>query len=381
MNIRVFNHVNLMVESLELLIKYTNQESPSTFKENLIRKYSLKAGMIDGMFDQIIAIYDHVVNNLQVSSERLNFFFAQKEDLNWCCAHLLLMDTIYQQPENVHRLLEEADTSDKAVWMNRYAKSLISYVTDDSEEFNSKPIEDEHALFQVIDSFDLDAERKWLCMQVYLNYKSYLSELLSILDQAAALYKPKLPQLQSMLDEFHAYHEEIIKQQSTTHLFASFKMTISDSDHDVHIYPSIMGFNSARLDNSNEHSNIDYIYTGVLFDKLSSLVHEVISDDSICKQLKVLSDTSKYAILKSIRDMPAYGQELAERLDLTTATISHHMNTLINCGFIKIEKRANRIYYQMDKEKITQFLEHVYQNLISSDNESFLSQGNHGLNN
>ena len=135
-----------------------------------------------------------------------------------------------------------------------------------------------------------------------------------------------------------------------------------------------MGFNSARLHHSNHHADFEYLYTGVLFDKLSMLVHEVISDESICKQLKILSDTSKYAILKSIRDMPAYGQELAERLDLTTATISHHMNALINSGFIKLEKRANRVYYLMDKDKLSHFLRQVYQNLIASPDDGFLSK-------
>lgn len=373
MNIKVFNKPNVFVECMELLMKHVNQESPRKYKGDLIQKYDVQSEVVEEMFIQIIEVYDHVVSHLDVSQERLAFFFATKEEMNWCCAHLLLMDRLYHQSDDIHQLLMEAHQGDKGEWMNRYAKALISHITDHDDESTTPLISNEQELFQIIDSFEIDFERKWLCMQVYQNYESYLHELFAILNQAASLYEQKMHLIQPLLDEFQTHYEKIVEQQSASQLFSSFKMTITDTSHDLHIYPNVMGFNSARLDHSNRTDDFEYLYTGVLFDKLSMIVHEVISDESICKQLKILSDTSKYAILKSIRDMPAYGQELAERLNLTTATISHHMNALINSGFIKIEKRANRVYYQMDKDKLSHFLKHVYQNLISSPDDDIHS--------
>ena len=111
-------------------------------------------------------------------------------------------------------------------------------------------------------------------------------------------------------------------------------------------------------------SDTDYLFLGVLFEQLAASVEHMVSDEKLCKMLKALSDTSKFAILKSIRNDPAYGQELAERLNLTTATISHHMNSLINSGFITIEKQANRVYYQMDKHRVKQFIEQLQISLL-----------------
>ena len=48
----------------------------------------------------------------------------------------------------------------------------------------------------------------------------------------------------------------------------------------------------------------------------------------ISEHLKMLSDPTKLAILAILKKEPTYQSDLAKRLSLTTATISHHMNQL-----------------------------------------------------
>jgi DNA-binding transcriptional ArsR family regulator len=83
--------------------------------------------------------------------------------------------------------------------------------------------------------------------------------------------------------------------------------------------------------------------------------------------LKALSDKSKLSILSHIRDKRSYGQALAKETGLSTATISHHMSALINCGFIRLERVENRIYYQMDKENLNRFLKKLSLYLLSGE--------------
>ncbi|MFR1852473.1 MAG: ArsR/SmtB family transcription factor [Beduini sp.] len=49
-----------------------------------------------------------------------------------------------------------------------------------------------------------------------------------------------------------------------------------------------------------------------------------------------------------IKDKAAYGQEIANHLNLKTSTISYHMEALINVGLIIVEKQNNRIYYRLN---------------------------------
>lgn len=55
--------------------------------------------------------------------------------------------------------------------------------------------------------------------------------------------------------------------------------------------------------------------------------------------LKALSDGSKFDILLSLMTSPKYNLELAEALNLTAATVSHHMNVLLTYPLVSVEKK------------------------------------------
>ena len=58
-----------------------------------------------------------------------------------------------------------------------------------------------------------------------------------------------------------------------------------------------------------------------------------------------MSDGSKFDILLSLMSSPKYNLELAEELNLTAATVSHHMNVLLTYQLVSVEKRDGRVYY------------------------------------
>lgn len=81
--------------------------------------------------------------------------------------------------------------------------------------------------------------------------------------------------------------------------------------------------------------------------------------DEIVPVLKVLGDKSKAEILLYIKDRPAYGSEIAKQFSLTTATVSHHMNKLLQLRLIQAELRDGRVYYQARKEVLQELFENA----------------------
>lgn len=65
--------------------------------------------------------------------------------------------------------------------------------------------------------------------------------------------------------------------------------------------------------------------------------------------LRTLGDNTKQQILKALGTRPLYGQELADLTQLTPATISYHMNLLLQEQFVYVEKKAGRIYYHLNQ--------------------------------
>lgn len=67
---------------------------------------------------------------------------------------------------------------------------------------------------------------------------------------------------------------------------------------------------------------------------------------------KILSEPKKFEILKLCLAQAKYGTELAKELGLTGATISHHVNQLVNCGYLSISIDSNKVYYKTEPSAI-----------------------------
>jgi biotin operon repressor len=64
--------------------------------------------------------------------------------------------------------------------------------------------------------------------------------------------------------------------------------------------------------------------------------------------LKVIADETRLRILGAIADEPLTGKDLAERLNLTPPTISHHMRKLVEAGIVIATSDAQRQWYRLN---------------------------------
>lgn len=69
---------------------------------------------------------------------------------------------------------------------------------------------------------------------------------------------------------------------------------------------------------------------------------------------KVFSDSSKLEILRLLSQRCYINRELAQALGLSTATISHHMSVLTELGLVHTTISANRVLYDLNREKLTE---------------------------
>lgn len=72
--------------------------------------------------------------------------------------------------------------------------------------------------------------------------------------------------------------------------------------------------------------------------------------------LKVLSDRTRLEILRELSFGERYGKTLAEKLSLTTSTISHHLDQLKEVGMVSEERIKNTKYFKNNKEEIDRIL-------------------------
>lgn len=87
------------------------------------------------------------------------------------------------------------------------------------------------------------------------------------------------------------------------------------------------------------------IYSNLLFD-------ENLSAERLSNFFKAVSDPNRIEILKLLSERPWFGQELAEKLNITPATISYHMAFLQKIGAVTFNRADNRSYYCLNNSKL-----------------------------
>ncbi|MCL2530228.1 MAG: winged helix-turn-helix domain-containing protein [Coriobacteriia bacterium] len=96
-------------------------------------------------------------------------------------------------------------------------------------------------------------------------------------------------------------------------------------------------------------------FYGLLADRALGNKAEFSKDDFIIGA-KALSERSKLEILLALKQGPLYGLEIAEKVGVTPATVSHHINALLLAGFIELEKKDGKVYCQLSPKGIERFL-------------------------
>ena len=89
---------------------------------------------------------------------------------------------------------------------------------------------------------------------------------------------------------------------------------------------------------------------------------------------EAMSDKTRREILAMLKEKDLSAGEIAERFDLTKATVSHHLSVLKGAGLVDTEKRAQTIIYSLNMTVFQSFLLTV--NLFADKNFKGSTQAN-----
>jgi DNA-binding transcriptional ArsR family regulator len=79
---------------------------------------------------------------------------------------------------------------------------------------------------------------------------------------------------------------------------------------------------------------------------------------------RLLADPVRWSLIQLLVTAPRYGQELAELLGLSIATISHHLNGLKKLDLVDIRREEHRLYYHLRTDRLRALLSGAEQRLL-----------------
>lgn len=362
MHVKIKRDVDIFVETREMLILLVKR---TNIKE--LEKMLKGLGLKEETFLPVLQVREHI---LKTAAKK----FEKKMDLlqEYYTPMRLGDDSVHVLADFVFGVAKgEAEVSLKK------RREELEHVTEEWRVWEILKMLDEEETEQysyakmvsVLAESELTEEKKWKVVQVATNPKEHLEKIYPLLEEAAQIFlsyqQEWQPFLERMIENWSNYLEE---EKIETIMQEYFNVDVLDNPQGVMLVPEIMECNTiayhfGKVDITGVKER-DVFRLGYFFSTMENV--EILTNprgrepdekEYLIQALKCLADKSKLEILLALRKKRMYGSELAEMLHLTTATVSHHMNTLIVLKLVFVEKEENKSYYRVNQRELEKVLE------------------------
>lgn len=300
---------------------------------------------------------------LEILSEKVDFKIRHRD--------LFFKEDIFTAPSLVaFETLEECDTAmdfikalrslDEEDVKFRVLKDLSNDTSLGDEEIKNI-LKDEKKTFEFIGKLQISSSIKWEAFEFFQDIKTSIIELADFLEAYYPLCISVMKKNKAAIKEFNTYLKNGIENEGEDFIKKITIEAVDLSDVDE-LYVASAFFNSHSLSFSSKGTKI-HIYFGMKFEEA---VKGVLGEEQIEVNLNILkniSDKTRFQILMLLKDKEMYGQEIADKVGITMATVSYHMSYLLVSNIVIIGKVGHKGYYKLNKEtlkKNVEFLKEIF---------------------
>lgn len=320
------NRIEMIIENPESFGK-KKEEFESFFKSYILLKEKLK--------DEIFPIYDKysTLKKIFQSEKKLD-----KDDLELGISLILDMEQRYKRPlsnGNVDELIES------------YILDKVSKIEEIEKEFKIKSLSD---LVSLLENIDIPDAEKIFYISIYQNRYELIREIEAFTEEAAPILERNFSLIE---DDYYKSIMEFKKLEGLEFLIEKMVTVKLNITAERNVIFTIFPFGGIYM---KHHEGKLFITIGIYMHYFKKWIDEKgFQGAELVSSLKALADPTRLGIINKISIRPMYIQELAEELELTPATISHHINILLKSQLVNIiveSDTAKKIYYELNKDKL-----------------------------
>lgn len=309
--------------------------------------------------------------------ETIQFYGVSKGDHPNTYLDILLQCKVSDTSDlSVEKYYEKLDSMTPEEYNLGFYEDVFSFgnqVRDDTQKREASAMEVLDAIFDM----DVTDAQKLQLQQIFLHYKEHQARVRPLLERAQKLLKKYEKELEKHGRRVVKYFEEELQGVA----FGEYVMREYCKDDldrfrvDCDIYVHYINCAMMGLLFKAENEEAEFRAIGVVGAVFNSSVdfrslmgnRSALNEEKALAMLKLLGDKSKFGILSSTVKEPAYGAQLAERLGVTTATVSHHTSALLEQDLISLDKVDTKIYYRANPTQIRALIQYLEEHLLPQE--------------
>ena len=347
MDIHLLRSPNVIYECVMLLYNHLNGNSCRELKLSIQKKSSIDQQVLDSCFDAIINLTENIYQARRFGENNIEYLFKKHEELDSCFAFYILHDIFRLDDADFITAFEQIKGITRAhFFVNLYSLLLKRFPHTDYNGVVSNYSE----LINFIGALPVSSDLKWELCSFYNSFDTHRDSLAEILSDTCRHYIDMYDTVKHYCDWFTTNYKESCGDHPEAYLAANYGISLDNTPDALYLVPTITSpAETHYLMNYTGEEENDFFYIGVLFDPLRGFEDAPADSKRLFRAIRVLGDASKFEIMRLLSESPKYGQQLAELLEISTATISHHMSQLIELELVKTKREANRVYYSVNE--------------------------------
>lgn len=249
-------------------------------------------------------------------------------------------------------------------------KSILSFVdsygeswipTMDDEKFKSI-INDNNLLFKFLNNKPIPSEEKWTIITIINDIEDFKKTFISLIKEYEKKYSVFIEKYESHISEYADFLETEIKEKGVNIGIPLLQLVDTKEVNTLCILPSY--FQAYTIYQTLKKSEkTSYMLIGKYLDKVFQESNRESSVDKYVAVFKNLGDLNRYKFIKLLSQGEKYGQEIADELNITSATVSYHANNLLIANLLKMERYENKTYYSLNKHTLREIIDFIKKDL------------------
>lgn len=224
--------------------------------------------------------------------------------------------------------------------------------------FNSEDVLIKNALMDAYDE-----EKALVFIQIKNHPEEYKNKVIEVFEKFYQLYyQPFEEKVYKFMEDKCKKHNKMFKKDPI-----EFLNTIGSADYTEFITTGkkLRIIESFYIDLGLFHYYVDDTFIVLFGHSIDHMFNHRLNHEQ-CKNLfKALSDETRLEIIRITSKRPWYNRELANYFNLSTATLSYHLNLLLNLGILNFEPSIkNRYYYTTNKKNLKELFDIAYKIIV-----------------
>ncbi len=350
---QMMNHFNPTIECIALLNRHFSQipNEQNTLRskaEQIAEEHNIPINTIIPTIEPLIQIESHVIEGLQPFPPQARRLFSCTEGLFANFAWALYF--FEEEQIDFASLTGEEKLSE----LHHLLSIALNTVPD-----ALKQVRDLSSLADFLEQQPVSDTMKWDCTLFWRQPTEYQAIFREILSKAIVLFREIENVAAPLLEQFLPDIQNMLISEQGSNVMQLFSQgnfgTITVHPFAAHL----QGF-GIIWDHVRPGAKNSVLLVSLLRQHISNLALQFSNNSAlIANGAKALGDQRRVEILKALAKEPLCNLELSNLLNLSAATVAHHMGQLLRENFVATSRQGNRVDYSICTDKLQLFADSV----------------------